>query len=550
MRRFFVMLGAGIVAVLVLRASVPVRGQMIAGSKLVNTATEEAAADPSSVGAGIARGCTTVWYIDWDCDGYGPGVRSSGVYGWDVLGVGNMPDADDEDADINTTATVIAEFGSGGSLSNAQLKTFLATLGYTAENVFYVSTTGNNGTGAADTPASPYATYDGLSANLDPGDVVVYRAGTYLNPYIGSAAPELKSGAVGEPIIYMSYPGEVVHFNTTGSNSGIDMSQFGGGDGATYVIVDGFTMSNDTNPGVGTPWSCAGAQNAIVRNVETSDAAYPSCIDGHDNLTVERVIFHHMEQHGFYMGSNTRESTNIIVQDSIAYANGYDHANENLSNQYGGFKFNGRCTGCTWQRNISHSNSAWGLGFDEGVNDTTIANNVFFNNGSAAVVMQLYLGQDSCAIVGGNDDICPYEQNNNLFINNTIWVGTHRADGCNGVTCSIFPEDFPAFLIARGTDTCIVGGASVAPANCTMVNTFRNNVIVIANGAAWRPIRTTSFTSPTPRRTSSARSGATSKRVSSRPIFRTASRTGRSPRLNPRLAGPISMTTQTSLLGM
>jgi hypothetical protein len=444
-------------------------------------------ADQPSAGAGIARGCTTAYYIDWDCDGYGPGVRSSGVYGWDVLGVGDMPDADDEDADINTTASVIAAFGSGGSLSNAQLKTFLATLGYSAaDNVFYISTTGTS-SGTADDPTDPWQNWGQIRTLLDPGDVVVYRAGTYLNPTIGEASPVLNSGTSGNPIIFMSYPGEVVHFNATATTGAWSTSGFGGGAGASWVIFDGFTVSNDTNPFLGSGWSCAGAQNSIIRNVESQQFAYVVCIEGEDNLTVERSIFHHQEQHGFYMGSNTTEASNVILQDSIFYAAGWNDSGSDLQGGgYGGAQFNGRCTGCTFQRNISHSNGGWGLSIIQGVHDSTIANNVLFNNGTVGIVMQIYDGD--CDIIQEPDtggDICPYDTNNNLFINNTIWVGTTNADGNTGPGGN-YPSSHAGILIARNTATCVEGGVEVAAINCTMEQTFRNNVIVTTDGPAWR----------------------------------------------------------------
>ena len=106
----------------------------------------------------IGKGCTTAFYIDWDCDGYGPGVRSSGVYGYQTPGVGNKPDADDSDASINTPATVLTAYDANGNatLDNPELKKFLLERkGITADNIYYISLTGNNSTGAPDSPTQP-----------------------------------------------------------------------------------------------------------------------------------------------------------------------------------------------------------------------------------------------------------------------------------------------------------------------------------------------------------------------------------------------------------
>jgi hypothetical protein len=167
----------------------------------------------------------------------------------------------------------------------------------------------------------------------------------------------------------------------------------------------------------------------------------------------------------------------------LFYANGYDHGDGTLSVTYGGHQFNGRCNGCTWQRNISHTNSGWGFSLIQGVHNSTIQNNLLFNNGTYGIIMQIYPG--SCRFTGsGDSDICPYDTNNNLFANNTIWVGTARGDGYSGLGNN--PQLFAGIGIARNTTQCVEGGVSVAGTNCTMEQTFRNNVIVTSMGPSWR----------------------------------------------------------------
>jgi hypothetical protein len=435
----------------------------------------------------IGKGCTTAWYIDEDCDGYGPGVRSSGTYGYNQLGVGDRPDADDTSPTLNTFASVVAAYDANANsqLDNNELRTFLSERRrITADNIIYVSPTGSNSTGAPDNASRPYASYgnavSGVHSVIDPGDVVIYRAGTYVNPTIGGGFPVMASGTSGNPIVFMSMPGEVVHFQT---NSASTFSTYGIGSGAAWVIIDGFTVDNPTNVGLGLGWNCSGAQNVTIRNIETQRFYYVTCIEGHDNLTVERSIFHHQKEHGFYMGSNLTESTNITLQDNIFYANGYDHSDNTLSVTYGGHQFNGRCTGCVWQRNISHTNSGWGFSLIQGVHNSTIRNNLIFNNGTYGIIMQIYPG--SCAITGsGSADICPYDTNNNLFINNTIWVGTHRGDGYYGL--GTYPELFAAIGVARNTTQCVEGGVSAPAVRCTMEQTFRNNVFYTSTGPIWR----------------------------------------------------------------
>src|SRR4051812_10982769 len=77
---------------------------------------------PAAAQANIGRGCTTAFYIDHDCDGYGVGKKSSGVYivgaNGEVNGhplietTGDMPDADDEDPTVHTADEWRAKWGS------------------------------------------------------------------------------------------------------------------------------------------------------------------------------------------------------------------------------------------------------------------------------------------------------------------------------------------------------------------------------------------------------------------------------------------------------
>jgi hypothetical protein len=450
-------------------------------------------AEQSVIGLGIAKGCTTAYYIDWDCDGYGPGVRSNGVYGWDALGVGDMPDADDTVASINTTATVAAAYGSGGTLTNAQLKTFLATRGYTVQDVFYVSTTGSNTTGTVNNPNLPFATYDGrLYSELTAGDAVVYRGGNYIEPDIGGGAPSMKDGTAGNPIIVMSYPGENVKLLTSNTNS-FNTTGFGADPGTDYNIIDGFIVDHTAAYGgagalgLGNGFGCSGATHTTIRNIEATRFKYITCVNGHSNLTVERSIFHHQQEHGLYAGANLNASTDIVIQDNIFYANGYSYDTFRLSAEYGGHQFNGRCTsGCMWERNIAHSNGSWGLSLIQGVKNATIQNNLIFNNAGYGVIINMYTPPNSCAAFPGQADegICPYDSSGNVFENNTVFVGTTRADGESG--SGVFPAPFAAFGIARTEPGCVEAGVSVATENCQAWQIFRNNVIYVYNGAAFQ----------------------------------------------------------------
>src|ERR1035437_8720931 len=88
-------------------------------------------------------GCTTAFHIDKDCDGYGVGTAPDDPS--PLLG----PDADDNDATVHTAAQAKAKY-SGGTAASDGLSLFLAHLGYTPAHYYFVSTSGNNSTGAVD----------------------------------------------------------------------------------------------------------------------------------------------------------------------------------------------------------------------------------------------------------------------------------------------------------------------------------------------------------------------------------------------------------------
>lgn len=473
------------------------------GVDVITITRDAEESEATNVGAGLARGCTTAYYIDWDCDGYGPGVQSDNAYPITGLSAaitsGDMPDADDTDPFINTPDTVLANYDadSNGALSSAELKTFLSERrGYTVDQIFYVSTTGNNSTGTSDDPNLPYATYNGaLYSAHGPGDAIIYRAGSYDEPEIGSSGfPVMKSGTSGAPIIIMSYPGELVKLRTT-DNVTLSTATVSGGPGAEWTIADGFVIENIGTPGLGTAFKCSGAQNSIWRNLEVSKFKYPNCVNGTANFTLERSIFHHQAEHGLYHGAYDYFSTGDIVQDNIFYANGWDPSDGDLGESYGGMQFNGSCVGCSFTRNIIHSNSGWGMSLLMGVRESTISNNLIFNNGGEGIKIGQYPGD--CGLTGegtpGTGAICPYRSDGNLIINNTIWVGTTRADGNYG--SGTYPEPVRGIFIYRdGNVGCVSdAGVSVAPVNCPMDQTIRNNIVYVRNGPGIQFNRSLSF---------------------------------------------------------
>src|SRR5262249_37418623 len=128
----------------------------------------------------IGKGCTTAFYIDKDCDGYGVAMRSDSDYGpgnvsganYSTAKIGDLPDADDNDPTVNTVASWRTKYGSGPSdESLATLQAFLlASRGYNPSRVFFIdSTNGDNSTGVVNDITHPFHDSDFLNPTLSDG---------------------------------------------------------------------------------------------------------------------------------------------------------------------------------------------------------------------------------------------------------------------------------------------------------------------------------------------------------------------------------------------
>src|SRR4030042_4511693 len=118
----------------------------------------------------VGKGCTTGFYIDDDCDGYGIGEEF-------VLG----PDADETDPDVNTPASAIAKYGDMGTFIKARMQALTGiTDGGIRRFVVLDPVNGNDSTGVKSADfdeayAHPFLTWGvdathGIKPGSEPGD--------------------------------------------------------------------------------------------------------------------------------------------------------------------------------------------------------------------------------------------------------------------------------------------------------------------------------------------------------------------------------------------
>jgi len=335
--------------------------------------------------------------IDWDCDGYGPGSP---------LG----PDADDNDPSVNTSASALAKYGSTAAI--------LAHLGYTPTRMLFISTSGSDSSGQPNNESEPYASWAGVSGQLQPGDAVIWRAGTYPM----SSQLTVTQGTAATPNLYMAYPGEKVVLDWSAADSdGVRA------DGLSYWTMDGLVIKGGT-AGYGIAQSqYTNVTNTTLRNVETIgwyDGVF--FMDHMSNILIERSVFHDLYiygEHNLYIGNSTGPSPNFIFRNNIVYKAGMG-GGHNLH-------MNGRFPNAYVGGNIFYQDLNQCIGMQMGINHSLFENNICFTSASTSIFILDYYQSSNSAIQA-------YDQNYNTFRNNTFYFdGMAYNTGAND--CSQYP---------------------------------------------------------------------------------------------------------------
>ncbi len=386
-------------------------------------------------------GSRNMTFIDIDGDGYGV-AASRGA------------DADDYDATVNTSSSMLAKYGS--------LKNFLTEVkGYDVNRIFYISRSGNNSTAQVDNPNRPYGSWAGIHGDqsnpLQPGDVIVWRGGKYgesLNTkQLGGGY--IVQGSADQPIVFMAYPGETVTLDTPENTIHV-----GGtfGRGPNNYVFDGFTVDNTTAREKGRGILVEGKYQGQAKGITFKNMLIQNYFwgmianhDVHDITMESSVIRSNGGEHGLYWsGKSGIYNTNLTVRGNVIYDNAMQ-----------GFYHNGPVTNLLLENNIIHSNGTVGIELINGVKDSVFRNNLVFNNAKEAVVIYNYRSPQS--------NILPFDQTNNLFVNNTFWVGRYSSTGStstNSAAAILFNDS--------------AGGNSFDH------NIFRNNIIVTQSGPAFK----------------------------------------------------------------
>lgn len=242
---------------------------------------------------------------------------------------------------------------------------------------------------AAGSAAAPWQTLQQAANMVKPGDTVLVQSGSYQGFDLTT------SGTPANPISFMAQPGVTIGSpNTTTGRDGINL------EGASYVVIDGFTINGMPRAGI----RAVTDNHVTIRNNTTDRNGYwgiftgfSDYVDIENNTTSNSAI-----EHGIYVSNS---AVSPIIRNNISYGNARNGIHLNGDASEGG---SGVITGALVVGNIIHDNGATGgSGINgDGVQNSTIENNLLYNNHASGISLYQINAADG--------------SKNNLIANNTI----------------------------------------------------------------------------------------------------------------------------------
>ena len=329
-------------------------------------------------------------------------------------------------------AVIASQFALGfGSIVPVQAKSESAA----AARQYYVSPTGNDAN-AGTSDALAWKTLKKVNAtNFQPGDVISFKRG---GSWTGGLVVD-NSGVQGTPITFTAYgSGAKPVFTNPGSASNYTNSIVVS---ASWVVVDGFTVSNAQYAGV---YISNTAAHDVVKNMEATNVGAGIQIRGQHNLVTKNYI------HDLHMVRNTPGGTDDSGAMGVSFIDG--SSNEVSYNRME------RCIATSYD-----------FGKDGGVVEffgTSNANYVHHNWGSDS---------NGFAEVGGGtalNNILAY----NVSVNNGGFTSVHLSDGFSSVVKNFRVENNT--IIETTQSGWVPFGFVGNPAADTFL--LRNNIVYIS----------------------------------------------------------------------
>lgn len=227
----------------------------------------------------------------------------------------------------------------------------------------------------------PWRTIRHAAAVAQAGDVVVVRAGTYVE-WVSLT----RSGAAGAPIEFRGEPGAtLVSPDPTGSLSAFDFAA-----GVGYIVLDGFTARGGFHE---TIFLRGGVHDVVVRNCEVYGNRVGLWVAGASDVLVERCSIHDNTSLGLLVSGASRD---ITVRDTVSADN---DDGRGCSGDGDGFAVNETATGVSFVNCRAEGNSE--DGFDVQGDDALLSSVESRDNGCAGIKVWQN-GRVENALVTGN----------------------------------------------------------------------------------------------------------------------------------------------------
>jgi parallel beta-helix repeat protein len=259
-------------------------------------------------------------------------------------------------------------------------------------NTFYVSNNGKNtNSGNA---GSPWGTIQFAAEHVNQGDTVLVLAGEYDGFYMTA------SGTKSNPIVFQASEGTRIIKKNPTTYDGINL------EGANYVIIDGFEISNPEKTITRAGIRSVTNEGVIIRNNTISGMGRWGIFTGFsENILIENnSCSNSQDEHGIYFSNS---GDNPVIKNNSCFNNNSCGIHMNGDISMGG---DGIISNALIEGNIIYNNgTAGGSGINcDGVQNSVIRNNLLYNNHASGISLYKIDGAEGAK--------------NNLVINNTIVV--------------------------------------------------------------------------------------------------------------------------------
>jgi parallel beta-helix repeat protein len=265
--------------------------------------------------------------------------------------------------------------------------------------------------------SSPFLTINKAKTSTLAGDVVLVRAGTYLESANGAGVyfGGSNGGTASAPITYRGYPGETVV---------IDGSS--GGGSTIYISTSNLNFTSLRITGAhGTGWAANGsnlrlAESELDNNNVIGPASSGAGVNIQNVCTNVKVFgnkIHHNGSttldHGLYVKGNAMElawnevhhnfgyGIHLYDTNSLTFTNADVHSNVSYANGLSGILVSSGASGARVYNNVSYGNTQAGLALLYNPTGTRAYNNTFHGNG-AGNYYQIWVAASANTVLSGN----------------------------------------------------------------------------------------------------------------------------------------------------